>query len=117
MDSERPIQATCPECRGPLSEKVKTDGERKICEYTCLVGHTYSARALLEAHSDTEERVLWSAVVALEEAQALVDAVQGEFKPEIASRLKAQAKLKLEQAEEVRKILERLQPFQTGPIG
>jgi len=115
MDSTRPIRATCPECRGPLSEIVKSDGDRKLCEFTCLVGHTYSPRALLEAHSQTQESSLWSAVVALEEAAILVEAAVSEFRPEVADRLKEQAQLKLKQAGQLRGILEHLEPFQTGP--
>ena len=114
MDRMRPIRATCPECRGPLSEVVKSDGDRKLCEFTCLVGHTYSPRALLEAHSQTQESTLWSAVVALEEAAILVDAVVSEFKPGVADRLKEQAQLKLQQAGQLRGILEHLELFQTG---
>ena len=109
MEDKEIIQATCPECRGPLT-KV---GHDHIHEYECLVGHKYSARALLKAHSETEERALWAAVVALEEARVMTDAIAEEFTPEIAHRLALQSELKQRQALDVRKILERLEPFQT----
>jgi len=69
------IEATCPECRGPVSE-VRYNG---LLEFRCLVGHAYSPKSLLEAHSETEERALWAAVVALEETERLVDAVAESF--------------------------------------
>jgi two-component system chemotaxis response regulator CheB len=115
VDSTRPIRATCPECRGPLAEVVKVYGEHKLREYSCLVGHTFSSRTLLEAHCGVQESILWAGVVALEEAAILVDTVAGEFKPEVAKRLQEQAQLKLQQAATLRGIIEHLESFQTGP--
>jgi hypothetical protein len=77
------------------------------------VGHTYSARALLQAHSETEERALWAAVVALEETANIVRMVAAQLPPVVAERLENQAKEKQRQAGEIRKILENLEPFQT----
>jgi LSD1 subclass zinc finger protein len=105
MENNVPINATCPECRGPLSQ------EPGSMEIRCLVGHTYSPLTLLQAHYETQERVLWSAVVALEEATPLVDAVAPFCSPEAAARLKQQAATKLRQAKDLRAILERLEPF------
>lgn len=116
MDSTRPVEATCPECRGPLSEVTEGDGHPKLLEFKCLVGHTYSPRALLEAHSETQERTLWSAVVVLEESARMVQAIESEFKPEIVERLRQQVATKMEQASQIRRILEQLEPFRTGPI-
>lgn len=113
METKRIIEATCPDCRGPLSEvKYSVDGE-EIREYTCLVEHRYSARTLLNIHSDTQEQALWAAVVALEEAAVLVKAVSDEFPSPIAERLKRQGEQKLKQAAEIRAIIERLETFQT----
>lgn len=114
MQTKRLIDATCPECRGPLSETMQVSGGQKMSEYKCLVGHTYSAKALLQSHSETQEKALWSAVVALEEAANLVRAVASEFTPEVRQRLQQQAELKQKQAIELRAILERLEPFKTG---
>ncbi len=44
-EQRRLINATCPECRGPLSA-VTTGG---IVEYQCLIGHRYSPQGLLIA--------------------------------------------------------------------
>lgn len=102
------IDATCPECRGPLTE-VRNGN---LSEYHCLVGHVYTARTMLASHQETEERVLWSAVVALEEAPKLVEAIAPEFPPEIAERLKRQAEKKFKQAQCIREVLQDLDPFQ-----
>ena len=106
---KRVLEATCPECRGPLSESVYGD----FREYSCLVGHRYSTRALLQAHSETQEKSLWSAVVALEEAANLVREVANDFPADVAERLQEQATRKIAQAGELRHILEELEPFQT----
>lgn len=110
MESENKelIEGTCPECRGPLS-KISHDGIR---EYHCLVGHIYSARSVLDAHSEAQEKALWAAVVALDESMKLVEAVAPDFPAEVAERLLNQAQVKVQQAHEIRNILERLEPFQ-----
>ena len=114
MESTRLINATCPDCRGPLTEITQSLSNTVLHEYRCLVGHTYSAKALLQAHSETQERALWFAVVALREATNLIQAVAPEFPPEIYERLMQQAETKRKQADDVRAVLERLEPLQTG---
>lgn len=108
------MNGTDPECRGPLTEVIHSEGSSELHEYKCLVGRSYSARTLLEAHCDAQERTLWAAVVALEEAINLVEAVASEFPPDVVERMREQARLKQKQAGEVRKILEQLEPFQAG---
>ena len=108
MEGQRLIEATCPDCRGPLTETE--NGE--LLEYRCLVGHVYSARSVLQCHSEAQENALWAAVVALEESANLVRAVAPNFPPDLAARLEAQAAGKLRQAAEVRRVLEQLGPFQ-----
>ncbi len=107
--SSRLINATCPECRGPLTEI--SDGN--VVEYQCLVGHRYSPEALLHTHSDTEERALWAAVVALEEAQNLVSAVSPHLPASARTLLEAQADKKTQQAAQVRDVVQQLSPFRT----
>jgi len=88
------------------------DGVR---EYRCLVGHAYSPPTVLEAHSEAQEKALWAAVVALEEAANLARIVAPQFGTAVAARLERQEeKKKLVQAAEVRAILDRLEPFQVG---
>jgi two-component system chemotaxis response regulator CheB len=92
-----------------LSETREDNGP---FEYRCLVGHAYSSRSLLQAHSETQEKALWAAVVALQEASEIVASLTPQFPPAAAKRLEEQARLKMQQAEEVRRIIERLEPFQ-----
>ena len=80
-------------------------------EYRCLVGHRYSTRTLLAAHSEAQEKALWSAVVALEEAANIVNVVAPQFSDEAAARLRAQGDKRLKQASEIRAILQDLDPF------
>jgi two-component system, chemotaxis family, protein-glutamate methylesterase/glutaminase len=110
MDVTELIEATCPDCRGPLSQ-VRHDSAKS--EYTCLVGHAYSARSLLQAHCDAQERALWAAVLVLEETGNILRAVIGEFPPDVAERLEMQVQTKRGQASIIRNILEHLEPFQT----
>jgi two-component system chemotaxis response regulator CheB len=113
METKHVINGTCPECRGPLSV-TEHHSDETIREYKCLVGHTFSAKALLQSHSDAQEKALWAAVVALEEAANLVKEVEAEFPPAVSKRLQKQAELKRKQAKELCDILEKLEPFQTG---
>jgi two-component system chemotaxis response regulator CheB len=91
-----------------------TYGERVVSaygglrEYSCLVGHRYSARGLLQAHSEAQEKSLWAAVVALEEAGNLVREVAGDFPDDVAERLQEQAAKKKDQAAAIRRILQQL---------
>jgi hypothetical protein len=87
------------------------DGD--LVEYECLVGHRYGAVALLHAHTDAEERALWSAIVALEEAQNLVSAVAVNLPEEVRISLEAQASKKSQQAAQVRDVVQQLSPFRT----
>jgi hypothetical protein len=106
MREVRPITATCPECRGPLSE-VTEDGVR---EYRCLVEHRYSDVGLLHAHSETQERVLWAAVLVLEEAAVLARETAAHL-PDASESLLRQADEKQQQANAVRAVVETLKPF------
>ena len=104
------IYATCPECRGPLT--AVADGGP--LEFHCLVGHRYSPISLLHEHYAAQERALWAAVVALEEARNLVKAVSSYTVSEAQQNLQRDAERKLEQAKQVRAVLEELRPYETG---
>ena len=101
------IFATCPECRGPL-EEIHENGP---VEFRCLVGHRYPPEALLHAHYETEERELWSAVVALEEARELVRRALPAIMPELVAGAQEEAERKAQQAKAIRKIIEELRPL------
>jgi two-component system, chemotaxis family, protein-glutamate methylesterase/glutaminase len=108
MATKQLVEATCPECRGPLSA-VDLDGLREI---RCLVGHVYGARSLLQAHSETQESALWAAVVALEEAINLVEFCAPDLPSEVLDSLRLQCEKKRVQANQIRQILNELEPFQ-----
>jgi two-component system chemotaxis response regulator CheB len=95
---------TCPECRGPLSER--SDGG--LMEFRCRVGHVYSLESAIAAHSDTEERTLWSGVVALEESASLLRKAAAHVRPDKAERMIARADSALEKARVIREMLEDL---------
>jgi two-component system, chemotaxis family, protein-glutamate methylesterase/glutaminase len=107
MPTKEGIEATCPECRGPL-RILKTD---ELVEISCLVGHAYSPRGLLLAHSETQEKALWAAVVALRETSEIVNRLAGEFPPEVAEKLRRQMEAKLSQAMIVEEVIHKLEPF------
>jgi len=106
---KRLLEATCPDCRGPMS--VSAYGGFR--EYSCLVGHRYSARGLLQAHSETQEKSLWAAVVALEESANLVQEIASDFPDDLAKRLQGQVAKKMGQAAAIRRILQELDAFET----
>ncbi len=101
------IEATCPDCRGPLT---KTEDEG-ITEFHCLVGHRYSPEGMLRAHYETEERALWAAVVALEEAGKMVEAVGRYVSSEVRRNLEQDAADKRRQAQTVRGVLDELNAY------
>ena len=109
METKNLINATCPECRGPMSEN-RMNGMK---EFRCLVGHAYSPRTLLQAHGQAQEGALWAAVVALEEAANLVDAAADQLPAELVSKLRRQAEKKGQQAQQLRGIIQELEPFAT----
>jgi len=103
------IDGTCPECRGPLTEI----SEGEIVEYQCLVGHRYAPDTLLHAHAETEERTLWSAVVALEEARNLAHSAASHLPEPIRRSVELEGERKGQQAKAIRAIIEQLTPFET----
>jgi two-component system, chemotaxis family, protein-glutamate methylesterase/glutaminase len=108
MRTKESIEATCPDCRGPLSV-LRTDS---LVEIRCLVGHTYSVQGLLAAHSETQEKALWSAVVSLREAANIVEAVADQLSSDRLGRLRSQAEKKQDQAAILQQVLEALEPFE-----
>jgi two-component system, chemotaxis family, protein-glutamate methylesterase/glutaminase len=108
METKQSIEATCPECRGPLSVyRIGT-----LTEVRCLVGHAYSAAGLLRAHSETQEKALWAAMVGLKETRAMIDAVRDQFPESTVRRLLEQAEKKSRQATALQEILSDLEPFE-----
>lgn len=107
MQAERVLNATCPECRGPLREVVE-DGH---VEYRCLVEHRYSALTVLPAHVEAEERALWEAVLALQESAILAREVAAHLPEAVAEHIRREAVQKEEQAAIVRGVVEALKQY------
>jgi two-component system, chemotaxis family, protein-glutamate methylesterase/glutaminase len=105
--TERLIDATCPECRGPMRE-IRHDN---LAEYRCLVGHAYSALSFLVAHHETEERALWSAVVALEEYALMVKDIRSQLPENSVKDLDGAVKQRTEFAGQIRELLRNLEPI------
>jgi two-component system, chemotaxis family, protein-glutamate methylesterase/glutaminase len=101
-DRYTPTDLTCPECRGPLSERQ--DGA--LTELRCRVGHIYSLESALATHIETQERTLWSAVVALEEGAELFRKTAAQSEGSQAGRLINQAKSRQANAKLIREMLE-----------
>jgi two-component system chemotaxis response regulator CheB len=101
------IEATCPDCRGSLGE-IRRDGGTS--EFVCMIGHHYSAQALLAKHYEAQKRALWAAVVALEESANVANTAAPQFQ-EAGARLRAQGERRIQQAAVIRKVLEALEPF------
>lgn len=98
---------TCPECRGTIWEARRGNG----MEYRCRVGHAYSARAMLADHFVAQERVMWAAVVAMEEGAAMTRQLENQLEPDLRERLRGESRQRQEQAAALRQILNERQSF------
>ena len=93
---------TCPDCRGTIWEVPRGNGK----EYRCRVGHTFSPKSMLSEHFAAQEKMLYSAIVSLEEGASLAARFAGQFEAPLSDRLREEAKQREAQAEALRKILQ-----------
>jgi two-component system chemotaxis response regulator CheB len=98
---------TCPECRGTIWEVPRGPN----VEYRCRVGHSYSPRSMLAEHFAAQERVMWSAIVAMEEGAALARRLEEHLDPELREALRVEARQRQEQAAAMRRLLNERQAF------
>ena len=91
---------TCPDCRGTIWEVLRGT----TYEYRCRIGHIFSPRTMLAEHFAAQEKVLWSAVVALEEGASLTNKMADSW-PELSNRLRAESRECRQQAEMLRGLL------------
>ncbi len=103
----RLTDVTCPECRGTIWEVQHGNG----VQYHCRVGHTYSPRSMLAEHFAAQERVMWSAIVAMEEGAALARRLEPHLEPELREKLRTEAHQRQEQAAALRQVLSERQSF------
>lgn len=75
--ADLPAPLACPSCGGGLMP-TNGNGLSRVSRYRCHVGHTFTARGLLDALGDDIERALWVALRTLEERIALLEALAGE---------------------------------------
>jgi len=109
MDSQL-TDLTCPECRGTIWEIKRGNAK----DYRCRVGHTYSAKSMLAEHVATQEKTLYSALVALEEGASLMRRLADDFDPELATRLRYAAAEREEQAKTIRGLFKHPLAFEIG---
>ncbi|HEY7387038.1 MAG TPA: chemotaxis protein CheB [Bryobacteraceae bacterium] len=100
---------TCPECRGTIWEVPRGDGN--AFEYRCRVGHTYSPTTMLTAAWSTQENVLYSAIVALEEGASLANRLVDKFHPDLRQQLLQESRDRQAEAEVLRKLLAERRTF------
>jgi two-component system, chemotaxis family, protein-glutamate methylesterase/glutaminase len=93
---------SCPHCAGALWE-IKSDG---LPRYRCRVGHSYTAKTLLDEQSDIVESALWGAVRALQERADLFKRVARRMAGTAsAQKFESNAKESLEQAEAIMNLI------------
>jgi len=106
MGEKKQLDFTCPECRGPM-HTVTGEGPPI---YSCRVGHAYSVRTLLQDHSATQERHLWAAALALDEAAAIAAEAAASL-PELREQLMESGMEKQRQAQAIKDVIAQLRPF------
>jgi two-component system, chemotaxis family, protein-glutamate methylesterase/glutaminase len=98
---------TCPDCRGTIWENQ--DG--RFLQYHCRVGHVFSPKTMLAEQFASQEKLLYGAIVALEEGAALAERLAGKLGPEVRDKLQGEARERLQQAQMVREILKNRRTF------
>ena len=71
----KPSVFTCPDCQGTLF--IVRQG--KLIQFRCRIGHLYSPESMLEAQDDNVERLMWSAIRALEEQSEYISNMAGQI--------------------------------------
>jgi two-component system, chemotaxis family, protein-glutamate methylesterase/glutaminase len=94
-------ELTCPDCRGTIWEVPRGNS----VEFRCRVGHAYSPRSMLAEHFVAQERVMWAAVVAMEEGAVLARLLEQYLEPEMRERLRTESRQRQEQAAALRQVL------------
>lgn len=99
-----PTTLTCPDCAGSL---VEISGDS--VQYRCLVGHAWTADALMEAFGGSLERAMWTALRTLDEkaslAHRMVNVSKNAGRELVADRYVLQEEEALAAAEVLRKYL------------
>jgi len=100
-----PSVFTCPDCQGTLFIVHHSE----LVRFQCRIGHKYSPESMMEAQDENVERLMWSAIRALEEqseyisqmAQQIAKMDDGHHVGEYVQKSHAA----LQKAQEIRKLL------------
>lgn len=65
----RPVELTCPDCGGVLTEH----DVHGLVHFRCHVGHRFSPASLVALHAEGVERAMWTAARSLEDRALLLD--------------------------------------------
>lgn len=90
-----PVTSTCPECGGVLSEYQ----EAGFTQWRCRVGHRYSPESLADAQAEGVEAAMWAAVRALDDREALLHRIAGQFETRGHARSAAAFRRRAREAE------------------
>lgn len=101
---------TCPDCSGTIWEVQRGNSK----EYRCRVGHTFSPNSMLSEQFASQEKALYSAIVALEEGASLATRLADQFEESVGRRLREEARQRGVQAEVLRRILTERSAFSLG---
>lgn len=96
---KQPTELSCPECQGVLSARPAG----RVPEFSCTIGHRYSGGILRDALTTADENALWAAVRALEQSAIFARQYAKELWPD----MEREGQHKKEQADTIRKLLER----------
>jgi two-component system, chemotaxis family, protein-glutamate methylesterase/glutaminase len=66
---DQPSELGCPACPGTL--RVRVEGQQGYLEFTCRIGHRFSAHETFLAKEQRAEDRLWAALLTFEEVAAL----------------------------------------------
>lgn len=98
---------TCPDCRGTIWEIPRG----RFTEYRCRVGHLFSPQSMLAEQFASQEKLLYGAIVALEEGASLAERLADQLGPETRERLRDEARERREQAGIVQGVLQSRRAF------
>jgi two-component system chemotaxis response regulator CheB len=113
---DRPVASICPECGGLLTE----DRDAPVLQWTCRVGHRYSATSLADAQGHELERKIWAVIRSLEDRRRLLERIadkQPGPRDEAAARLLRQrAREAASHAEILHRLRERMTATTLQPV-
>jgi two-component system chemotaxis response regulator CheB len=95
---------TCPECHSSLLDNYS----RKVPQFVCRVGHTYTPEGLLSQQSEALEQGLWSALRAVEERLQLTRLLSTAYYEDdsvLRRRLEEKAEQTLRRVEQLKAML------------